>query len=184
VRLRPGVAALTLTLAVALPLGGCRPDGRAWYERPLSLARMRAAPAPPEPPVPCGSSPFPALVDEGMRREAVRIGPATFYGLGYPYAPGRFTPGAPPLTVPFTIPPRTRVVVSVARTQRRVAGLDGAARPAEVPASAHRALTCATAGHAAEFTATFVVVGARCLPVTVTTRLLTVTRRVPFGRRC
>jgi hypothetical protein len=177
---------LPSAVAALVLLGGC--GGGAWYQRPLAGLRPPAPERAPagsvERPVPCGSAPFPAVIEPGMRREVLRIGSIPFYGLGAPHGPGRFTPGAPPLSVVFTVPPRTRVVVAVPPALRGVAGVDGAPQPASTPARAHRALRCETGAQTTVYTASFVVRGARCLPLAVTIDRETITQRVPFGRRC
>jgi hypothetical protein len=179
---RSSLAALVLTTA----LPGC---AGAWYERPF--AGLRPGPSAEarssgsvEPAVPCGSAPFPALVDPGMRRDVLRIGSVPFYGLGFHHPATRFAPGAPPLSVVFTVPPRTRVIVAIPPALRGVAGVDGSPAPAAKPGRAHRALRCETGPETTFYTAAFVVRGARCLPLAVTIDRETITRRVPFGRPC
>jgi hypothetical protein len=68
---------------------------------------------------------------------------------------------------------------------RAVAGVDNDPTPAWTPATAHRAVRCITTGRAQAFSISFVVAGARCVPVLVTIDRVTTTRAVPFGvRRC
>jgi hypothetical protein len=176
--------------AVALLVAGCAP----WLERPfraperapqVSAAAHPRGPTPPfDSPVPCGGGPYPSRVDE-RARDALAIGPLVFADLGFPQSPSRFIPGSQPLTLPVVVPPHTRATIAVPPDLRTVAGLDSAPVPANEPARAHRALVC-TAGPAQRvFEVSFVVAGARCVPISVTAAGRTTTRRVRFGvRRC
>ena len=153
-------------------------------------------PSPPfDQPVPCGGG---RRVGgrEAAARDAVQIGPLVFLGLGRERPRQRFArvtgagPGPSfvvPLTVPVVVAPATRAVVAVAPEGRVVAGLDsgpGAERDA-FPADAHRAVACATGPAQRTFEISFVVDGARCVPVSVTSAGRTTTRRIRFGvRRC
>jgi hypothetical protein len=177
----------------ALALGGCA----TWLERPFAGLRPRPSangvhprgPTPPfGAPIPCRGGPFPSPEASDVD-DAVTIGGVIFVGLGFHYSPDRFAPGAPPLTVPAIVPPNTRVVIAVAPASRGVAGLDSAVDPATTPAEAHRAVVCVTGPAQRVFDVTFVVRGARCVPIAVTgpgpNLLRTTTQQVAFGvRRC
>jgi hypothetical protein len=183
---RAGGAAL---VAAGVGLAGCAP----WLERPFAgLRKQRAAPrpdlvvlAPYERPIACAMPADPRRMAPARRRAAVAIGSVRFPGLGLYHRPRRFAPGAPALTVPMIVPPRSRAIVAVPVADRAVAGLDNDATPAGTPAGAHRAVRCITGERAQAFAISFVVVGARCLPVSVTIDRVTTTREVAFGvRRC
>jgi hypothetical protein len=68
-----------------------------------------------------------------------------------------------------------------------VAGLDSGADADDdaFPADAHRAVVCATGPAQRTFEVSFVIDGARCVPISVTSRGRTETQRIRFGvRRC
>jgi hypothetical protein len=176
-------------LAVAgLTLTGCAP----WLERPFAGLRERERPRPNlvvltpyERPIPCSTLADPQRLAPARRHAVVAIGSVRFPGLGSFHRPTRFNPGAPALTVPMVVPPRSRAIVAIPVDERRVAGVDNDPTPAWTPAAAHRAVRCITGGRAQAFSISFVVAGARCVPVSVTIDRVTTTREVPFGvRRC
>jgi hypothetical protein len=175
---RATVAAAVVAAAV---LSGCA----SWIRDPVVRLRGDAAVslrgmAPVERPIPCGGGPFPSE-DFGDPRENVTIGSLTFRGLGRRNAPSRFTPGAPALTVPVEVPPRSRAIIAIPNRLRPVAGLDGWPRPASTPATAHRAALCETSDQTTVFRISFTVDGPRCVPVNVTIDRVTTTRWIPFG---
>jgi hypothetical protein len=178
VALQPSVLHASATAIVAaLVVGPCS----RWPGLPLAGPRPPTATTPFEAPLPCGGGPFPALVPGVHDPNTVVIGSVAFPGLGYRHPPGRFAPGAPPMTVPVVVPPRSRAIVAVPPGQRDVAGLEAPPASASSPASAHRALVCTTEGPDEVFEVSFVIDGARCVPVSVTIDGVTTTRAVRFG---
>jgi hypothetical protein len=176
-------------VAAGLALAGCAP----WLERPFAGLREQGRPrsgglvvlAPYERPIPCETLADPARLAPARRHAVVAIGSVRFPGLGSVHRARRFAPGAPALTVPMVVPPRSRAIVSVPVAERAVAGLDNDPTPAWTPAAAHRAVRCVTGDRRQAFSISFVVAGARCVPVSVTIDRVTTTREVPFGvRRC
>ena len=174
--------------AAGLALAGCAP----WLERPFAGLRERERPQPDlvvltpyERPIPCSTLADPHRLAPARRHAVIAIGSVRFPGLGAFHRATRFNPGAPALTVPMVVPPRSRAIVAVPVDERRVAGVDNDPTPAWTPAAAHRAVRCITSGRSQAFSISFVVAGARCVPVSVTIDRVTTTREVPFGvRRC
>ncbi len=179
--------AVSAVVAAAVALGGCG----GWAQRPFAGLRgpgdgdgrgtfVRRF----EAPLPCGAGPYPST-DLGARRDNLDIGRLRVRGLAYPYGPDRFAAGSRPVDVPVELPARTRAVIAVAPEALDVAGLDTAPVPATTPARAHRAVRCVTGAFSQVRSLSFVVSGARCVPVSVTVGGVTTTRQVPFGvRRC
>ncbi len=178
--------------AAGLALAGCAP----WLERPLvRLVPERVAPEARQPPGAIESLSPERAPRVGQWRycrpsatlsryrpgidDAVEIGPLTFWGLGVPRAPDRFTPGSMPVSVRVTVPPKTQAIISVPGQ----AGLDSSSDPRRPPRVAVPALRCVTWAQRRTFEAAFVVPRPTCLPVTVDADGRRTTVRVPFGVR-
>jgi hypothetical protein len=82
------------------------------------------------------------------------------------------------------VPAGTRATITVPNRLRPVVGLDSGPQVASAPATAHGALVCSATGSMQVFKLSFVLSGARCVPLSVTAAGRTVTRLVAFGRRC